>query len=156
MFSIKEVRDNKKKKSITEKIIFALPEWFDEAGRKEYPNNLDDKIFFSVYDKEKAVGLIALKRINDYTIEIYVLGVLKEYHGNSVGKTLLNKAVEFAIEKSYKLLMVKTLGESANYEYYDRTRNFYYRVGFYPLEEFKEIWDENNPCLIMVKPLDEN
>ena len=91
MFSIKEVNDNKKKKIICENITFALPEWFDETGRKKYPNNLDDKIFFSVYDKENAVGLVALKRINDYTIEIYVLGVLKEYHRNGIGKILVNK-----------------------------------------------------------------
>lgn len=49
--------------------------------------------------------------------------------------------------------MVKTLGESHPDKYYKLTREFYNRCGFYPLEEIKEIWGEENPCLIMVKAL---
>jgi hypothetical protein len=30
---------------------------------------------------------------------------------------------------------------------------FYEAVGFKPLEETSQIWDEHNPCLIMVKKL---
>ncbi len=36
-----------------------------------------------------------------------------------------------------------------------KTREFYKAVGFYPLEEFTEIWGgKENPCLLMVKALD--
>jgi hypothetical protein len=49
--------------------------------------------------------------------------------------------------------MVKTLGESSDYEYYKGTREFYGSVGFYPLEEIKEIWNDENPCLIMLMSL---
>jgi hypothetical protein len=47
--------------------------------------------------------------------------------------------------------MVKTLGNSHPDKNYKSTREFYSAVGFYPLEEIKEIWGEKNPCLIMIK-----
>jgi hypothetical protein len=48
-------------------------------------------------------------------------------------------------------LQVKTLGPSRPCERYKRTRRFYEARGFVPLEELHAVWDENNPCLILVK-----
>jgi hypothetical protein len=48
---------------------------------------------------------------------------------------------------------VKTLGPSRRSERYERTRRFYEARGFVPLEELAGFWDENNPCLILVKHL---
>jgi ribosomal protein S18 acetylase RimI-like enzyme len=50
-------------------------------------------------------------------------------------------------------MQVKTLGPSNPDPGYARTRAFYEALGFRPLEELKQIWDEQNPCLIMVKQL---
>ena len=36
---------------------------------------------------------------------------------------------------------------------YDKTRKFYLKYGFTPVEEFKSLWGEHNPCLMMVKIL---
>ena len=36
---------------------------------------------------------------------------------------------------------------------YARTRSFYYKMGFVPLEVFPLFWDEDNPCLFLVKHL---
>ena len=36
-------------------------------------------------------------------------------------------------------------------ENYARTRAFYLAMGFRPLEEFTQLWNEQNPCLLMVK-----
>jgi len=46
---------------------------------------------------------------------------------------------------------VKTLDSSAEYEPYERTRGFYLKNGFYPLEVFSLYWNEDNPCLFLVK-----
>lgn len=55
------------------------------------------------------------------------------------------------MKNKIKFLMVKTLGESHPDVNYKSTREFYYKAGFFPLEEIKEIWGKENPCLIMVK-----
>ena len=52
-------------------------------------------------------------------------------------------------------LPVKTLGERHPVPYYARTRRFYHKLGFVALEEFPELWDEDNPCLYMIRDLDE-
>ena len=40
-----------------------------------------------------------------------------------------------------------------HYPEYGATVAFYRGVGFLPLEVFPALWDENNPCLILVKAL---
>lgn len=60
-------------------------------------------------------------------------------------KNLFNRGVKF--------FMVKTIGDSSSNKYYANTRKFYEGVGFYSLEEIKEIWDDKNPCLIMIKSI---
>ena len=50
-------------------------------------------------------------------------------------------------------LSVKTLSSSNSDKYYKLTRKFYEKNYFIKLEEFKTLWDENNPCLFMVKHL---
>jgi hypothetical protein len=47
---------------------------------------------------------------------------------------------------------VKTLGPSRANAAYAATRRFYEAVGFEPIEEFSDLWEEN-PCLFMIKAL---
>ena len=49
---------------------------------------------------------------------------------------------------------MKIQGPSAGDAGYERTRRFYLGVGFTPLEESLELWDEQNPALILIKTLD--
>lgn len=44
----------------------------------------------------------------------------------------------------------------AMFEPYARTRSFYRSMGFEPLITLTEMWDKNNPCLIMIKTLVKN
>ena len=39
------------------------------------------------------------------------MGILKEYHNKGIGKKLVERAVSYSLENSYKFLMVKTLGK---------------------------------------------
>jgi len=48
---------------------------------------------------------------------------------------------------------LSALGPSHSDPNYASTRAFYAAMGFRPLEEFKQIWNEQNPCLILVKRL---
>ncbi|MCF6464823.1 hypothetical protein C3E90_02785 [Clostridium sp. Cult2] len=81
------------------------------------------------------------------------MGIIKEYHNRGIGRDLVERAISYLIKNNYKFLMVKTLSESHPDENYKKTREFYCKLGFYPIEEIKEIWGEDNPCLLMVKSL---
>ncbi|MBC7456865.1 MAG: hypothetical protein H7235_01205, partial [Bdellovibrionaceae bacterium] len=48
---------------------------------------------------------------------------------------------------------VKTLSEARAHENYEKTRKFYLKSGFVPIEEFKTLWGEHNPCLMLIKDL---
>lgn len=149
---IRKVIIQDEKARITLEIMNALPEWFSPPEdivnksqiHREYP-------FFAAYDGDKVIGFVALRNHNSYTADIYNLGVLKEYHRKGIGHQLLEACVQYCRENNYKFLTVKTLDEAAVYEPYNGTRAFYRKEGFYPLEVFKTFWDEDNPCLFMVK-----
>jgi ribosomal protein S18 acetylase RimI-like enzyme len=154
MILIQKIEEELTKSEVTEKILRDLPEWFgNEKSLIEYIEEVRDKVFYCAYDGEDAIGFICIKSHNEFTADIYVTGILKQYHRQGLGRRMVSIAEEYLKESGYKFFMVKTLGESSDYEFYRRTREFYKSVGFYPLEEIKEIWDADNPCLIMVKAL---
>ncbi len=151
------VSSSAEKSKICNHILHSLPEWFGiETAIKDYIEGVKNNFFLVATNKVEpgAVGFLSILDHNPYTSEIYVMGVLKPYQGTGLGLKLLESAEKEIIkQENKKLLMVKTLGESHPDPYYRRTRRFYKRAGFYPLEEMKTPWGEENPCLIMVKSL---
>lgn len=155
MVEIKTIDNDQLKSGITDSILHQLPNWFGiEESIQEYIEGVKGKVFYAVYNGYDVVGFICLKMNNPYTAEIYVMGILEPYQRHGIGRNLVNIAEQYIKENHYKFLMVKTVGESLDDESYRRTRAFYRSVGFYPLEEIKEIWGEENPCLILVKHID--
>ena len=150
-FKYEFIEDEDKKFEVVDSIVSKLPKWFDENGRKDYPETARKQILLVAFDDEVVVGFVALQHNNDYTSNIYSTGVLEEYHGNGIGRMLVNKAENYLRENGFRFLTVKTLSDSSDYEPYKKTRAFYKGVGFYPLEENKEIWGKENPCLTMIK-----
>lgn len=154
MLEIKQVESPDEKQAITLAVMHSLPDWFSP------PQDIDRKAvlyrdfpFFAACDEDKAIGFLALKIHNEYTGDVHSLGVLEEYHRQGVGAQLLGAGEDYLRRNKFMYLTVKTLDASANYEPYDRSRNFYQKHGFVPLEVFTQIWDEENPCLFLVKGL---
>lgn len=155
MIKIRKLEDADEKTRVTLEIMDALPEWFSPPEdivnksviHREYP-------FIAAYEGENAIGFAALKIHNQYTADLYNLGILKKYHRMGIGHGLIGACVQYCKENHYKFLTVKTLDESAVYEPYNGTRAFYKKEGFYPLEIFTTFWDEENPCLFMVKVIE--
>lgn len=156
MITIKKVENLDEKTRITLEIMNALPEWFSPPEdivnksviHREYP-------FIAAFDGDRAIGFAAIKIHNIHTADIYNFGVLREYHRMGIGHQLIEACVKYCKERHYKFLTVKTLDESAEYEPYNGTRAFYKKEGFYPLEVFTCVWDEENPCLFMLKVIEE-
>lgn len=69
-------------------------------------------------------------------------------------RRLCRASVEtFFIKSGCKYAIVKTLSNIVNFEPYEKTRRFYASVGFEQLLTLTEMWDEENPLLIMIKLL---
>ncbi len=150
VLSIKSVDHHKEK--ICEDILRLLPDWFGiESAILDYISGVGDKPMWAAYENERAIGFISIALLNTHDAEIYVMGIKEEYHRSGIGKQLIDVAIEWLSGRHYKKLIVKTLSPSRPNEHYERTRRFYEKMGFVPVEESKTIWGEANPCLVMVK-----
>jgi len=141
------------KRAIAREILADLPEWFGiPESTEEYIRESGNMPFFAAMAGEEPVGFFALKETSPYTCEIYVCGVKKRFHRQGTGSALFAAFADYARQQGYRFVQVKTVAAGC-YPEYDATRLFYERLGFVALEVFPTLWDESNPCLIMVKAL---
>ncbi len=139
---------------VCEPILRALPQWFGvEAAIVQYVRQIDALPTFVASLGGAPVGFLTLKRHFASAAEIYVMGVRVEAHRQGVGRALVQRAEAYLRQEQVVYLQVKTLGPSHPDPDYAQTRAFYTALGFAPLEEFRQFWNDENPCLLMVKHL---
>lgn len=120
------VRDNQVPDDV-DRLLLSVPEWFGRPeSNAEY---VDDARTMETWTVRSDVGEVV-----------------------GVGTAMMRAVAADVRARGAQLLQVKTLGASSPDPNYDRTRHFYERLGFIPLEE-TDLWDEATPCLIMVMPL---
>ena len=150
---IKEITEPAKKQEISRMILENLSDWFAiSESRENYIQESSCLPFFTAYDDDKPVGFLCLKETGKDTVEIHVMGILKDYHRKGIGRKLFDKAKETAIKNGYSFMQVKTV-RMGIYEDYDDTNRFYLSLGFKEFEVFPTLWDENNPCQVYVMSL---
>jgi GNAT superfamily N-acetyltransferase len=151
---IVEIYDEDRKTLYAKEILRSLPEWFNEETICFHAENVRKLPFWAALENDdKHVGFLGLKTHYGQTGQVCVCGVLSEYHNEGIGKKLFTAAEENLRQSGCKYFIVKTLSDLAVNEPYERTRKFYSSVGFEPLLTLTEIWDEEHPCLIMIKNL---
>ena len=152
--NIKEIceSDNNKKAEYTNYILRKLPEWFgNEESLQKYIDTVHKYPFWAAFDNNNCIGFFSVKIHYNRTGDIYVCGIDPNYHGKGIG-TLLYKTVEnYFTKNGCEYIIVKTLSEINPDKNYAKTRHFYKKIGFNELITLTEMWDENNPCLIMIK-----
>ena len=127
-----------------------ISKWFGIIeAREKYILDSVGKDFFCAIEKDKVVGFLYLKKTGKDTVELAVMGVLKEYHRKGIGRALFEYAKESIQESGYSFIQVKTV-KMGMYEDYDCTNRFYISLGFKEFEVLNSLWDENNPCQIYV------
>jgi GNAT superfamily N-acetyltransferase len=135
-------------------ILRALPDWFGlEEAILDYERQIEKLPTFLARDGGQVVGFVTVKQHFPHSAELLVMGVLSELHGRGIGRQLVRRAEEYLHSLGVEYFQVKTLGPSHPDKGYADTRAFYEAIGFRPLEELTQIWDEANPCLILVKRL---
>ena len=150
---VQEIKNPAEKQKIARLVLEALPDWFEVTETREiYIQESADCPFFAAFDGEKPVGFLCLKETGKDTVELHVMGVLKEYHRKGIGRELFRKAKEAATQQGYSFFQVKTV-QMGKYEDYDRTNRFYLSLGFKEFEVFPLLWDELNPCQVYVMSL---
>jgi len=152
--TFREIKNNQKKENICRSIINDLPLWFGiSESNQEYSLNVKKYDFIGIYDEQEEIGFVSIKNNNEFVAELYVLGIIKKYHHKGIGTKVIDYICKDLRKKGIKYLEVKTLDGSKESEEYRKTRMFYEKIGFIPLDTLKNEWGEENPCLIMIKKL---
>lgn len=144
------VAEPEKRSAIAREVLLDLPEWF---GIPEYTENYIRECanmpLWACTDSGLIAGFLAIKETSPYAVELNVMGVKKAHHRTGIGKALFETMLAFVKAQGYSFLHVKTVDEG-HYQEYDDTRLFYESVGFRKLEVLPELWDPENPCLLMI------
>lgn len=150
---IRIVCNAEEKRRIARSILEALTDWFGiSEARETYICESADEIMVASFDNDAPNGFLCLKETGKDTVELAVMGVLKEYHRKGIGTKLFEATKKIAVEKGYSFMQVKTV-QMGKYEEYDRTNRFYLALGFKEFEVIPTLWDERNPCQIYVMSL---
>lgn len=141
------------KEHIAKEILADLPEWFGiPESTAEYVRCSKDLPFWAASEDGSVRGFLVLKETSPYTVEIYVMGILKRFHRHKIGKQLFDACYNYAKEKGYHYIQVKTVKEGC-YKEYDQTIGFYKSLGFKEFECFPTLWDEWNPCQVYIRSI---
>ena len=106
-----------------------LPEWFNTPGLEQMAVDLHNQKGGVAEVDDDVVGFITwLSRAG--TGEIGWIAVAPDRHRHGIGKSLLGYAEDQLRESGAAEVQVETLGESVDYEPYERTRAFYRAAGF--------------------------
>jgi len=133
-------------------ILEALPHWFGiPASVADYVAVADQSPSVIASAGPTDVGIATIVSHSPYAAEVYVMGVLPDYHRRGVGRAMLRAAETRLARQGVEYLQVKTRGPSKPDEGYEKTRAFYLAYGFRPLEEFPLLWDAENPALMLIK-----
>ena len=110
-------------------IAKALPEWFNEAGLEAMERDLKSETTFVAIGEDQVLGFITVKPLNERALEILWMAVRRELRGRGIGSQLLGLTEEWARERGFDVLVVKTSGD-LSYKPYDEARRFYEKKGF--------------------------
>ena len=147
---VERIEDPEMKRAIARKVLEALRDWFGiDESREKYIAESAGQIFVAAKEGGEYVGFLCLKETGRETVELAVMGVLREYHRSGIGRQLFQAAKAIAREAGYLFMQVKTV-KMGVYEDYDITNRFYLACGFREFEVIPELWGEENPCQIYV------
>lgn len=133
-------------------VLKDLPQWFGiEDALEVYIKDSLDNIVFGCYEGD-LIGFVTLKQTSFCTLEVYVMGIKQAYHRLGIGKKLIEMVKEYAMQQGILYLQVKTLDPAVKDEDYLKTYHFYENMGFMPVEVLP-LWDEWNPCMLMIQKL---
>lgn len=132
-----------------------LPDWFgNESSNQNYYRTVRDlDAWVSKNENKEIIGLIVAKIHHNSTGDIYLMAIAPQYHRQGIGKQLIEAAEAFFIRQGCKRIVIKTLSDRVNYAPYLKTCRFYEDMGYEKMITFDEFWDDENPCLLLIKDI---
>lgn len=133
------------------RIATALPDYFNATGLDHMRSDLSTGTLFGAYRATDLIGFALYQELNPEAVELAWLAVQREQWSRGVGTYLVRESLAL-LPSRYRACQVKTLAATVPSPGYARTRRFYRKLGFIPLEIIDPYpgWDPGNPCQLMV------
>ena len=150
---IREIKNDRK--HICNNLLRSLPMWFGiESAIQKYCDDVEKMTTLAAFTADhQPIGFLSLNHHSEWTSEIHVMAIHPDYHRQGIGKKLLQAAETLLRTSKFEFISVKTISPTRSNQAYDLTRKFYFAMGFRTVEEFKTLWGESNPCLLLIKKL---
>lgn len=139
---------------VCRRILQTLPAWFGiPESVEDYVAKAEGNPTLVATVEGEDVAVLTLVVHTPYAAEVYAMGVRPEHHRHGIGRQMLELAETWLRGRDIEYIQVKTLSPRHPDPGYAKTREFYFAMGFRPLEEFPDLWQPENPALLMVKTL---
>ena len=107
---------------------------FEPSGRHAFYNDIENafEAFYCLIDKDNVIGTVALKKIDEYTVELKALYLDSSYRGKGLGSRLINKVIDEAKNRGFKSMVLDSMSQ-----YKDALR-LYEKCGFEDTERYND------------------
>jgi GNAT superfamily N-acetyltransferase len=122
-------------------IAKSLPQWFTSGGIESITKDIQFQDGIVAFEDNQAIGFLTFF-VNQGVANIGWMGVLPACHRRGVGEKLLQELRIILLKHQITSILVGTLGDSVDYEPYERTRAFYRKNGFV---DFQKVAHPENP-----------
>ena len=118
----------------TDRCFEELGKKFEPEGRHYFYNDIGKSFvsFYCLLDDEKLIGTVALKKIDDYTVELKALYLDKAYRGQHWGSRLVKVAIDEAKMLGCKSIVLDSMSK------YKEALRLYEKYGFKDTERFND------------------
>lgn len=127
---------NKKDIPAIEEMMHEYEQVFDEYDFADFNAKIkptigdtsNESISLTLTQANTVAGFVNVSRVNEslYYIEVHVLVIAKAFSQQGYGKALLKEAINIALTKGFKYMILKT----SNEDYNSPVHMFYERMGF--------------------------
>lgn len=121
-------------------LALSLPEWFNPEGIEQIQRDLPVHDGAVIELGGVVAGFVTWTLDEQGSGEITWIAVAPGHHRTGLGRRMLEMAEDRLRDQGAADVFVETLGDSVEYEPYERTRSFYRAMGF---ADFKRVMTDN-------------
>lgn len=120
--------------AFTDKCFEELGKKFEPSGRHASYNNIENafEVFYCLTVKDNVIGTVALKKIDDYTVELKALYLDSSYRGKGLGSRLIKKVIDEAKNRGFKSIVLDSMSQ------YKEALRLYGKFGFRDTERYND------------------
>ncbi len=118
----------------TGKCFTELGKKFDPEGRHYFYNDIGKsfEVFYCLVDQDDVIGTVALKKLDDRTVELKSLYLHRDYRGKGLGSLLMSVSVNEARKLGYKSIVLDSMLK------YEDALKLYERFGFEKIDRYND------------------